>query len=140
MRQYSVCLGLIDEGIVELGVLGCPNLPEGAIEEDAGGSGSMEKEGNKGVGQIFAAVRGHGTYCAPLSAPPSAPMTRIHVLDVKDFSEARIMESFESRHSDHTFTKEVAQRTGVTKASLKMDSQVSGKGKGRSAGWGASNP
>ena len=34
------------------------------------------------------------------------------------------MESYESRHSDHSFTKEVALRSGVTKGSLKMDSQV----------------
>lgn len=124
MRQYSVCLGLIDEGTVELGVLGCPNLPSGVIEDDAGGGGAMERAGEEGVGQIFAAIKGHGTYCAPLSDPPSVPMTRVRVVDVKDFSEARIMESFETRHSDHSFTKEVARRSGVTKASLKMDSQV----------------
>ena len=28
MRQYSVCLGMLQDGQVQLGVLGCPNLPQ----------------------------------------------------------------------------------------------------------------
>jgi len=28
MRQYAVCLGMLQDGQVELGVLGCPNLPQ----------------------------------------------------------------------------------------------------------------
>ena len=28
MRQYSVCLGMLQDGEVELGLLGCPNLPQ----------------------------------------------------------------------------------------------------------------
>ncbi len=28
MRQYAVCLGMLQDGRVELGVLGCPNLPQ----------------------------------------------------------------------------------------------------------------
>lgn len=123
MRQYSVCLGLIDNGNVELGVLGCPNLPQGEITDDAGGSLSMEKSGQANVGEIFAAVRGYGAFSAPLVCS-SSHMTRIQVKDVKDFSTARIMESFESRHSDHSFTAQVALGAGVKKPSLKMDSQV----------------
>jgi 3'(2'), 5'-bisphosphate nucleotidase/inositol polyphosphate 1-phosphatase len=39
MRQYSVCLGLLSEGEVVAGVLGCPNLPQGAVQDDDGGAG-----------------------------------------------------------------------------------------------------
>lgn len=28
MRQYSVCLGMLNDGEVHLGILGCPNLPQ----------------------------------------------------------------------------------------------------------------
>lgn len=31
-RQYSVCLGMLQDGEVELGVLGCPNLPQVELE------------------------------------------------------------------------------------------------------------
>ena len=86
MRQYSVCLGLIDEGSVALGVLGCPNLPTGVIEDNAGGGGAMERAGEEGVGQIFAAIKGHGTYCGSLSASPSVPMTKVEVEDVSRLS------------------------------------------------------
>eukprot|EP00878_Enallax_costatus_P027983 GHUV01030176.1.p1 GENE.GHUV01030176.1~~GHUV01030176.1.p1 ORF type:complete len:127 (+),score=40.74 GHUV01030176.1:335-715(+) len=39
-------------------------------------------------------------------------------------SGARFMESFESRHSDHSFTAAVAKQAGVTLPPLRMDSQV----------------
>ena len=39
MRQYAVCLGLLQEGEVVLGVLGCPNLPQAAVADDDGGAG-----------------------------------------------------------------------------------------------------
>ncbi len=36
----------------------------------------------------------------------------------------RFMESYESRHSDHSFAAAVATSVGVTSASLRADSQV----------------
>ena len=39
MRQYAVCLGMLQDGEVELGVLGCPNLPEDLISDEDGGAG-----------------------------------------------------------------------------------------------------
>jgi len=39
MRQYAVCLGMLQDGEVELGVLGCPNLPTDMVEDDDGGAG-----------------------------------------------------------------------------------------------------
>ena len=59
MRQYAVCLGMLVDGQVVLGVLGCPNLPQQAIghgdcdEGQAGRSFSDET-----IGTIFAASKG----------------------------------------------------------------------------------
>jgi 3'-phosphoadenosine 5'-phosphosulfate (PAPS) 3'-phosphatase len=38
-RQYAVCLGMLQEGEVVLGVLGCPNLPLGTVTDEDGGAG-----------------------------------------------------------------------------------------------------
>lgn len=45
MRQYAVCLGLLQDGDVALGVLGCPNLPRGAVGDDDGGAGAADDAG-----------------------------------------------------------------------------------------------
>lgn len=46
--QYAVCLGLMVDGEVVVGVLGCPNLPVDV----------KQPEGAKGV--LFSAVKGEG--------------------------------------------------------------------------------
>lgn len=48
--QYAVCLGLIVDGEVVVGVTGCPNLPVDF----------SKPEGEKGV--LFTAVKGHGAF------------------------------------------------------------------------------
>ena len=46
-EQYAVCLALIVDAQVKVGVIGCPNLPLTATEPEPKGC-------------IFVAVRGHG--------------------------------------------------------------------------------
>lgn len=48
--QYAVCLGLIEDGEVVLGVMGCPNLP----------LDPKNKDGEKGA--LFVAVKGEGAF------------------------------------------------------------------------------
>lgn len=48
--QYAVCLGLIEDGQVVVGVMGCPNLPVDP----------KRPEGDKGA--LFVAVRGQGAF------------------------------------------------------------------------------
>eukprot|EP00878_Enallax_costatus_P005475 GHUV01005746.1.p1 GENE.GHUV01005746.1~~GHUV01005746.1.p1 ORF type:complete len:403 (+),score=134.31 GHUV01005746.1:292-1500(+) len=129
MRQYAVCLGMLQDGDVLLGVLGCPNLPQGRAQDDDGGADAASRSSSSDVGVLFLAHRGCGAYAAPLPQQPtplssSSKLTRIHVQDVTDMSGARFMESFESRHSDHSFTAAVAKQAGVTLPPLRMDSQV----------------
>lgn len=66
-RQYAVCLGLISEGVVQLGVLGCPNVPLGrpCIQTDAEPAADAGHV-RPGVGALYAAVRGCGAFAGPL--------------------------------------------------------------------------
>lgn len=56
-RQYSVCLGMLQDGEVELGVLGCPNLPRAQVTDEVGQSGSAERADPAAVGCLFLAHR-----------------------------------------------------------------------------------
>jgi hypothetical protein len=67
----------------------------------------MSRAADADVGCLYIAHRGYGTYSAPLAAEAAEPFTRIRVKDVTDFSEAQFMESYESRHSDHSFSAAV---------------------------------
>ena len=54
-QQYAVCLALIVDGQVELGVIGCPNL--GSEPADMG-----EEVMPNGNGVVMVAVRGEGSW------------------------------------------------------------------------------
>ncbi|KAG2495621.1 hypothetical protein HYH03_006221 [Edaphochlamys debaryana] len=128
MRQYAVCLGMLQQGEVVLGVLGCPNLPQGDVEDDAGGAGAASRSGDEDVGALFWAHRGAGAYAEPLCPqqgdPAGSAPQRIHVVDLADSSQARFMESMESRHSSHGTASAMAKELGIVRPSLRMDSQV----------------
>lgn len=49
-EQFAVCLALIVDGQVQLGVMGCPNLPIDAANQD----------GEKGC--LFITVKGQGAF------------------------------------------------------------------------------
>ncbi|MBS0206082.1 MAG: 3'(2'),5'-bisphosphate nucleotidase [Planctomycetes bacterium] len=107
--QYAVSLALIVDSRIEVGVLGCPNLPV----TDAEGSP---------VGTLFYAVRGHGAFVLPLDmeATPQA----IRVSSTTDSALARFCESVESGHSSHHESASVAKRLGLTATPVRMDSQA----------------
>ena len=50
--------------------------------------------------------------------------TRLQLKDTDDFSQARFMESWESKHSDQSFSSKLAKELGVTAAPLRLDSQA----------------
>lgn len=122
LRQYAICLGLLDQGQVVLGVLGCPNLPQQSIQEEDGAAGVAEKVGTEGIGCIFTAVKGQGAFVGPLNGSMSS--VKLKLEDTSDFSTARFMESYESKHSDQSFTSKLAKELGVTAAPLRLDSQA----------------
>lgn len=84
-------------------------------------AGAADRSSAEGVGCLFLAHRGAGAYVVPLSGQSAgskisagkAQLTRIHVQDASDMQQARFMESYESRHSDHSFTAAVVRNTGL---------------------------
>lgn len=61
-RQYSVCLGLLQDGEPVLGVLGCPNMPAARFSSEYSGPRDDAGHQRDGVGLLFAAIQGCGTY------------------------------------------------------------------------------
>ena len=109
-EQYAVSLALIINGRIELGVLGCPNLPC---------SDAWDRES----GVLMSAVRGEGTQLRPLSnitVPPQAVRTS----PTSRADMARVCESVESGHSAQDVSVQIAQKLGITAPPVRMDSQA----------------
>eukprot|EP00963_Diacronema_lutheri_P009512 scaffold856_cov326-Pavlova_lutheri.AAC.14 len=124
MRQYSVCLARLQDGKLEMGVLGCPNLPARALEDgDGDEDAALHDQGE--LGCLFAAMKGWGTRVGPLfhgDVVPDGPPLLLSTSTKADLSP-RFMESFETRHSRHEVSAAVARKLGVERPSLKLDSQ-----------------
>jgi HAL2 family 3'(2'),5'-bisphosphate nucleotidase len=115
-QQYAVALALIEDGLVTVGVLGCPNLPETFAREDS--------ELENGAGCLFVAERGRGAWQLPLAGDSWADARRISVSEATDFGGARFTESYESGHSSRDAGAGVADELGITAPPLRMDSQA----------------
>lgn len=121
--QYAVCLALMVDGDVKVGVLGCPNLPvsdSAPLPENIGADAS-DAEGN---GVLFAAVLGQGATSRPLTTGALADSTPIHMKEVSNIADATFCESVEAGHSSHGDQHDIAQKLGISKASVRMDSQA----------------
>lgn len=104
-EQYAVALGLIEDGEVVLGVLGCPNLPSGG-----------------GTGALFAAVKGQGAHVLPLEGSGTQG-TSLQVAQVSSPAQARFCESVESGHSNQGESARIAELLGITQEPYRIDSQ-----------------
>jgi 3'(2'), 5'-bisphosphate nucleotidase len=102
-EQYAIALALIENGEVQLGVLGCPAM--------------LASDGT--VGCMFAAARGQGSRATPLQGEAQA----IRVQDLDGFERANFCESVETGHSAHGASKDIAERLGITAPPLRIDSQ-----------------
>lgn len=90
--QYAVCLALLIDARVELGVIGCPNLPlipspSSSTSEHQSTSTNNENTSStsqtaapddasantESTGVLFVAVRGHGAHQLPLHVPATLP-------------------------------------------------------------------
>lgn len=121
--QYAVCLALIVDGDVKVGVLGCPNLPiddAATLAEDIGAN-QTDQEG-KGV--VFAAVLGQGATSRPLSNSSLGQSKPIGMRPVPDISQAVFCESVEAAHSSKGDNAAIAEKLGITSKPVQMDSQA----------------
>ncbi|KAF9700393.1 hypothetical protein EKO04_001604 [Ascochyta lentis] len=121
--QYAVCLALMVDGVPTVGVIGCPNLP---IDDKAPlhsniGTDADDKEG-KGV--LFGAVKGQGATSRALTAGKLEAPTTIHMSPLPDVAQATFCESVEAGHSSHGDQADIAKKLGITKDSVRMDSQA----------------
>jgi len=106
-EQFVIALGLIENGEVKAGILGCPNL-------------KFENDENE-KGYIITGVKGEGTFSYNLS---SEERKQIYVSKKSDVSEMRFVQSYESAHGNLGLQGEIAEKLGITESPLQMDSQV----------------
>jgi 3'(2'), 5'-bisphosphate nucleotidase len=107
--QYAIALALVEQGQVKVAALACPTLPL-----------SLEAP-NGEIGSLFVAVRGEGAALAPLGWGGFRP---IQVSREADVAGSRFVESVESAHGHHDLQQAVARAAGISRPSLRMDSQA----------------
>ena len=107
--QYAIALALIENGLVKLGVMGCPNL---CVDKN-------QPHGKRGV--LFLALRGKGSFQMDIEGGHKQVLS---VSKVENPSDACFTESVEPDHADHLFHQGLAQKLNISKASLRMDSQA----------------
>lgn len=128
--QYAVCLALIEDADVKVGVLGCPNLPiddSALLTSDTHGG-----EGGRGV--LFSAVIGGGATSRPLGRAGIQEEKRIQMKSLTDITQATFCESVEPGHSNHGHVSGIAQKLGIKGTSVRMDSQAKYGSVARGAG------
>ena len=106
--QYAVALALVVDGVVQVGVLGCPNL---TVPGHPAGTGSL-----------VAAARGEGTWAILLDG--EATFTQLVVSPQNDPAQARLLRSFESGHTNVSQIDIFAEKLGVRAEPVRMDSQA----------------
>ena len=115
-EQYAVCLALIVDARVELGIIGCPNLPVDPAQPT----------GPRGA--LFVATRGHGAFQLPLRPAADAlqPDEQAVRLQIPRFAPEKLnlLESVEKAHAKLSFNERVARLLGVTRPPTRMDSQA----------------
>ena len=107
-EQYAVCLALIVDAKVQVGVIGCPNLSQDTSDPD----------GPKGC--MFVAVRGQGAEQMSLSGSNPVPVKIPRFSD----GDLNMLESVEAAHSSHSFNHRVSQLLNITRPPTRMDSQA----------------
>ncbi len=107
--QYAIALALIENGMVKLGILACPNLYLD-VKQRSGGKGCL-----------FIALKGKGSVEMDINGMGKRT---ISVSKVKNPSEAVITESVELDHADHLTHQHLAEKLNIFKPSLRMDSQA----------------
>lgn len=111
--QYACALAYVEDGRVQLGVLGCPNITPD-LKQDQGGAGS-----------ILIAIRGEGCWISTLGGDLTPDHFKsLSVSNNSQVADARLMRSFESGHTNTTQIDAFQQTLGASADPVRMDSQV----------------
>jgi 3'(2'), 5'-bisphosphate nucleotidase len=121
--QYAVCLALMVDGVPTVGVIGTPNLP---VDDKAPLDSSIgtNADDSDGKGVLFGAVKGEGATSRPLGKGALQNGQPIKMAPLSDISQATFCESVEAGHSSHGDNAAIASKLGITKPSVRMDSQA----------------
>lgn len=109
--QYAVALAKIDNGRVEIGALGCPEL--------------TTAEGTSGT--VAIARRGHGAHWTPLEGvglEGQGEWLPLTVSECADIAEARLLRSVESAHTNTGAIGQLIAALGITAPAVPLDSQA----------------
>jgi 3'(2'), 5'-bisphosphate nucleotidase len=104
--QYAIALALVEDGIVQIGVLGCPSI----------------NLNNSHNGVLIAARRGQGAWQTDLEQP--GQFTPLAVSTIQNPQQARLLRSFESGHTNVGQIDLFASALGVQAEPVRMDSQA----------------
>ncbi|NWG01775.1 MAG: 3'(2'),5'-bisphosphate nucleotidase [Syntrophaceae bacterium] len=107
--QYAIALALIENGVVTLGLLACPNL---YID-------MHQPSGERGC--LFIALKGQGSFQMDIKGESKRA---ISVSKIEDPSQAILTESVEPDHADHLYHQQIAKELDISTPSLRMDSQA----------------
>jgi 3'(2'), 5'-bisphosphate nucleotidase len=108
--QYAIALSLIENGEVQLGVLGCPNLADAAREE------------RNGPGSVLYAERDGGAWCEPVFN--NGERQQLEVTDTEDPENGVAVRSYESDHTDEELMQELMEVLQIQKDAVPLDSQA----------------
>jgi 3'(2'), 5'-bisphosphate nucleotidase len=107
--QFAVAIALLVDGKPALAALACPLLPIDPAQPD----------GKRGV--LALAQCGQGATIETLNGGLSRSL---HVSSRSDASQARMLESVESGHTDHSFSMQLLDAIGGGGQPVRMDSQT----------------
>lgn len=105
--NYAIALAQLEEGEVTRGVLGCPRLKLSQFETE---------------GVILCAERGRGAWAKPLDG--EAGWQRLRCSSLEDVTQARLLRSAETAHTNCDEIDRVAQDLGIIAESVGIDSQA----------------
>lgn len=109
-EQYAISLALVVDGEIEIGVLGCPNMPVAANDPNA----------PKGI--LAWALRDRGSFYLPIDEPDvTAKILKVSGTSLT--SNAKFCESVESGHSSHSWSGQIAETLNISKEPFRIDSQ-----------------
>lgn len=122
--QFAVCLALIEDGEVVLGVIGCPNLAENIVSNE-------EQTGTKGG--LFSAIKGVGSFYTPLFETNEfvrlEKQQKISMKQETNPDNLKVAEGVEKGHSSHSTQSQIKRKLGfndetVALQTVNLDSQV----------------
>ena len=126
--QYAVCAALIVDGEVTVGVLGCPNLP---VDKSAS-LDMTERDVDRGI--FIASKRNFGAHVSVLKEGKRGLDALVKMRQVDDIKQATFCEGVEAGHSSHGDQAVIAERLGIVKEGVRMDSQAKYASIARGAG------